>query len=322
MSANLGTASSGPGHCPGPEAIAAFIDGCLGRAERRRVVDHLAGCETCYESFAAAVQFLDEDREAEGEEAEVLEPPAGRWRPRRWVVLPLAAAAGLALLLASPLLRGWRTPPAAVPAADFAALIATGGDLSRISPEGWTEARERWPRFRGPGAATTGEQAAARMGALAVDLETALADGNRAQGAVAAGLLASELDPELFLLSEDLQDAYRDLVDALEASSSEGSIAPADLERELLDLFTDSELRYYGLGKWAEAGRLAAAAGNLEYFRSARVRRLGDRLDAETYSPEVKKALFDALTDLRSGAPSLADAALHFGDLAAVAGGA
>jgi hypothetical protein len=160
------------------------------------------------------------------------------------------------------------------------------------------------------------------MGALAVDLETALADGNRAQGAVAAGLLASELDPELFLLSEDLQDAYRDLVDALEASSSEGSNAPADLERELLELFTDSELRYYGLGKWAEAGRLAAAAGNLEYFRSARVRRLGDRLDAETYSPEVKKALFDALTDLRSGAPSLADAALHFGDLAAVAGGA
>lgn len=324
MNATPGAAVSTPGRCPGPETIAAFIDGCLGRAERRRVVEHLAGCETCYETFADAVRFLDEDRESEGEEAEVLEPPSGRWRPRLWMVLPLAAAAGLALVVAGPLLRGWRAPPAKVPAADYAGLIATGGDLSRISTESWTEPRERWPRFRGSGAATSGEQAAAaRMGVLAVDLEAALADGDRAQGAEAARRLAFELDSEVFLLSEDIQDAYGDLAEALEAGAAAGpTAAPADLERDLVEIFTDGELRYYGLGKWAEAGRLAAVAGNREYFRSARVRRLGGRLDADAYSKEVKKALLDALTDLRSGAPGLDDTASYFSDLVAVAGGA
>jgi len=40
--------------CAAEEEIAALIDGMVAAAERRRLVAHLAGCESCYAVFAGA----------------------------------------------------------------------------------------------------------------------------------------------------------------------------------------------------------------------------------------------------------------------------
>src|SRR5688500_15235651 len=47
--------------CPPLEDIAAFLDGTLSPEERARITEHLARCESCYEIFAGAVHFHEEE---------------------------------------------------------------------------------------------------------------------------------------------------------------------------------------------------------------------------------------------------------------------
>ena len=49
------------GGCPDLEQIAAFIDGKLEPRERDLVVEHLGGCDVCYEVFAGTVRFCREE---------------------------------------------------------------------------------------------------------------------------------------------------------------------------------------------------------------------------------------------------------------------
>jgi hypothetical protein len=46
------------GSCPTEEEIAAFFDCMAATGERRRIVAHLARCESCYEVFAGAARAL------------------------------------------------------------------------------------------------------------------------------------------------------------------------------------------------------------------------------------------------------------------------
>jgi hypothetical protein len=53
--------------CAAAEEIAAFIGGMVAAGERRRLVAHLAGCESCYAIFAGAAHVLSRLAEATGD---------------------------------------------------------------------------------------------------------------------------------------------------------------------------------------------------------------------------------------------------------------
>lgn len=75
------------GHCPTDEELAAFLDGVLPAKERARITAHLADCEDCYEIFAGAVHFQQE-------EGRIVPFPA---KTRSWKPWGIAAAAALAV---------------------------------------------------------------------------------------------------------------------------------------------------------------------------------------------------------------------------------
>src|SRR5919106_3086411 len=88
------------GPCPTDEDLAAFLDGTLSKADRERVIAHLANCETCYEIFVGSVHFLQDNPPAEAV-GEVLpfvsKKEGGGGGIRRW--LPAVAAAVLVAAL-------------------------------------------------------------------------------------------------------------------------------------------------------------------------------------------------------------------------------
>jgi hypothetical protein len=47
--------------CPDTEDIAAFLEGKLPADQRRRMLHHLAICHSCYEVFAGAARFLEDE---------------------------------------------------------------------------------------------------------------------------------------------------------------------------------------------------------------------------------------------------------------------
>ncbi len=74
------------------EDIARLIDGMVGEAERKRMLDHMADCESCLSVYSETIKFLEE----EGELKEVVElkpQNSGKLIPmRRRAWLSLAAA--------------------------------------------------------------------------------------------------------------------------------------------------------------------------------------------------------------------------------------
>src|SRR5690349_13654604 len=57
--------------CPPLEDIAAFLDGItLSPEERARITEHLARCESCYEVFAGAVHFQEEEGDSSAEDTD------------------------------------------------------------------------------------------------------------------------------------------------------------------------------------------------------------------------------------------------------------
>jgi len=67
------------GSCLEPEEIAEFVDKNVEEAERQRVMAHLADCQACYETFAAAVRLQETDEAPESVPAEKFEAQsAGR----------------------------------------------------------------------------------------------------------------------------------------------------------------------------------------------------------------------------------------------------
>jgi len=75
--------------CPAPETLAAFAEGHLHGAEAAAVVAHIDTCDECMRDVALAMQAVEEEARADGNDNVV--------RPRRW--LPWLAAAAAALIV-------------------------------------------------------------------------------------------------------------------------------------------------------------------------------------------------------------------------------
>lgn len=299
---------------PDPEVLAAFIDGRLRGDERRAVVEHLDRCADCYEAFAETVRFQGED-EPRGE---VVRPPRFAGRPWLWVAA--AAAVVLVAILALPILRMSPERPV-VTSPDGMELLLSSTALAREietgeSPGATAAIQPGWPEGFGFGGGLDRETAAFRVGVRLVDLRVALRDGDletarelvpELTGALGAAGVATDLDGQI--------EAAREAADAGDADALGRAVGSIEAAAEgLLDPFS------LAFGKWAEAGHLAAAAGNRELFLAPvfvefldglrerdlrepvgrRVEEIAARTRGELGPPEEMEALETLFSDLVS----------------------
>jgi hypothetical protein len=272
-------------HWPSDEELAAYIDGTLGKAESRRITEHLADCEECYAVYAETLQF---QLESEPEEEEKVVPfPKERWQPHpAWL-----AAAAAALLLV--VLGGWHVFQRALFGPAPKLVVA---DLAPPA-QGRPVAGLLWEHrvFRGLGEGETEfERQSFQTGALLVDFRLSAQAGDIKN--------ASETWHSIGRVVGDVyrKDGDRILKQAnqiSDASSLQRVAAVADeTEKELGDLLLIPE--YLDFGKWTEAGRVAALTGDASFFQSRKNRRFlayALRNREIEPSPEVRREL-EAIT--------------------------
>lgn len=302
---------------PSPENLAAFVDGRLSGEERRGVVAHLDACPDCYEVFAETVRFQGEEQPR----GQVLRPP--RLAAKRWLGWAAAAAAVVAVAIALPILRMEPERPAHTARAGGELVLSSEALVAELAAGGEgtpaAGAWEGWPQGLGFAGDLDRERVSFRAGVWLMDLSLAARDGHAGAAEVALAGLADVLEraeatPEL---SKELEAARRHLEDRdFEALGN----ATAGLEAGAEELLEPDRL---AIGKWAEAGRLAALAGNRSFFRSPAFAGFREELGARELSGPVRRALdrIDELTPAEAGPPEAMDElAAAFEVLVGVAG--
>lgn len=263
---------------PDLESLSAFVDGRLAGAERTRMIEHLARCDDCFEVVAETGEVQEELEEELEEEKTSL--PGGAFDPeprtvpdnvvlhpsawKRWAPAASALAAALVLAVFGAWQMGWLLGPD-LSVDTLASRLE--GSAERLDAEAW--GAQGWPKYRGEGSSVEEKRASFRAGVHAVDLQVALRVENRERATTAAKDLVDTLRdlPSV----GPLPGSYQQLVDWLDSDRSLPEIAEraAAVDDQLTGLTNDL---YYELGKWAEAGRLAALTGNREALRSSSLR--------------------------------------------------
>lgn len=256
------------------ELIAAFIDKRLSAEERTVFMRRLDEDEALYEVFSETVRFQDQQT---GRPATVLGHPRNR---ARWLV-PAVAAAVLAVAAAALLVPG-------LSERSYAETLVARGGLDTSPGGDWYA--PSWAVTRGIDAALPEADAAFRAGVLAMDLEVALG----LELSEDAFILTRQLESVLAGVdrSEGLQALYRRLGARLEAGApgDELSELAARADGLFVEQLPDLE-RAYRLGRWAEAGKLAARSGNRELLSSRSFGRDLRSLGRERWDPRVAAAL-------------------------------
>jgi len=322
--------------CLDPEDLAAFIDRRLPAAERRRVEEHLVDCPDCYEVFVSTVRFLEEEEEDGRTERDRGRIRHGPWPGRAGlrVILPLAATLVVAVGLWTAVRHGWLGGTGRFPASDE---MVAGLD-SAVLPTGRLDELVRdqgWPRTRGisspsdsfrvddlGGAAAFAPDTAFQLGALHTDLELALRRPDLDRGLPIQLIGRIERLLESSPSGELQSSSYAALKNRL-AKGDE----PIARVREDATALAEQVQRLVGeapyrLGAWAEAGRLAAAAGSVEQLRRGGVQGAGKRLDRTALPPALDAAVGRALdaADRGASADDLARAEAAFSELVALGG--
>lgn len=227
------------------ELIAAFIDKKLSGEERQAFMERLDKEEALYEVFVETVRFRDQES---GRGAEVVEHLAGR---RRWFV-PAAAAALLALAVTPLLIRNLSSK-------SYAEALVADGRLDEHLGEGWYE--QGWSEMRGVQPGRDEVETAFRLGVRVVDLEVALRTGNLGDALILIGRIHFQLGE--VDLSGPLRSSYSELQQRIEAGEgADSALALAETAETYVGDYLSGGDRFYQLGKWAEAGNLAARSGN------------------------------------------------------------
>ncbi|MFQ5349452.1 MAG: hypothetical protein ACE5EG_03295 [Thermoanaerobaculia bacterium] len=236
------------------EMIAAFIERRLSEEERRAFMKRLDDEEALYEVFVETVRYRDQEA---GGPATVIEHPASR---RRWG-RPATVAAVVSLAVATPVVL------LNLPGRRYAPRLVADGLLDTILEEGWYV--KRWSVTRGPGPGIGGLATAFRLGVRHVDLEVALGFGRSDDAAILATELGLLL--ESIALSEPLQVRYTEVGQL--AGEAERALRLAEQNEPLLVASLGDDAAAYELGKWTEAGVLAARSGNLDLLGARSYRR-------------------------------------------------
>lgn len=249
--------------CPTLEDLATFLDGKLAGKERSRVVSHLADCESCYAVFADAARLQLEDEE---QGASVVPFPRDRFPRWAW---PIAAMLALSTA-AIPLYLSYNRTPVIMSATILV------GPFDVLSEE---DLRDRlWLPVTRSGdkrGATVDAPAEFLVGAHLVDLRLALKQNDKEVSLDVLSFINAHMKSIGFVQEEAKS--------FLELHARVNNDRPP---RELLRQAEDTEARlterlsvppyfsFLAFGKWTEAGRLYAQAGNPEFFDNRENRRL------------------------------------------------
>lgn len=258
--------------CPPLEDIAAFLDGKLSEGERARIVAHLADCEACYAVFGGAARFQLEEEEKEEEETRprtgVAEAAAPVVRlPRRTVprwALPLAALLVLGLASIPLYFQASRMPQM------LSAELVDPAALKNVPTASvWNEDKRGDP----DSAALDTSPFEFLVGVHLVDLRFTLARGDLEETMNVLSRINGHMEALLFVQEQAsfYEKAVGDL-DQGKRTLSEVAEEAARVEAELTETYSE-ELPHLAFGKWAEAGRLSALAGNAAFFEDGDNRR-------------------------------------------------
>jgi hypothetical protein len=244
-----------------PEILAAFLEGRLAPAERADVLRIMSEHPEQYEVFADAAHL-----------ARML--GHGGVRPiRRWyVAIPALIAAGLAAVVLIPKLAdGDSLSPADLARRLDVVTVPGSGSLAMRLGDNWDQ--PGWSVTRGAEASLVPPAQAFRMGARATDVEIAI----RAQDTAALLLVGAELIQLAEAVDAGAAAAamYRQVIEAGVRGPSADRVEAAKALEALL-----GGSPWFDLGAWAEAARVAVAAGRLAFVQDRRpaLRQLISRL--------------------------------------------
>jgi hypothetical protein len=244
-----------------PEILAAFLEGKLGPTDRAEVLRIISEHPEEYEVFADAAYLT---RKLGG----------GTVKPiRRWqVVIPALIAAGLAAVVLIPKLADGDSLSPAYLARQLEVVTVPGsGSLAMRLGDNWDQ--PGWSVARGAEASLVAPAQAFRMGARATDVEIAI----RAQDTAALRLVGADLIQLAGAVDAGAAAAtmYRQVIDAGANGPSRDRVEAAEALEALL-----GGSPWFALGAWAEAVRVAVAAGRLTFVQDRRpvLKRLISRL--------------------------------------------
>lgn len=276
--------------CPDPERLAAFVDGELTGVERQEVVEHLAECSECHEVFVETVRFLEEEPDAAttvGETGRKVLP--GPWARSLRMVLVAAALLIVAVGVWSAVggsagLLGGSSPnlppaKALVAELDLHGRIPAQDELLQVPVPPVTRG-QGGPSSGSPDLAPVPQDVAFRLGAVIVDLEAALETGRDGTAVELTRGIERLLGAEVGF-SEHLVASYQDLRQQIEGDATAEDLAALSGEAAAL-VEERVGVETFRLGAFAEAGRLAAVAGDLRYFERRGLGRTLRRVTAST----------------------------------------
>jgi len=280
---------------PSDELLATYLDGSLSRSERRRVAEHVAACEDCYEIVSGVVDFQIREGDGSAEREPASEPASGLRPDRPWFSFDflLPRLVPVAAMLLAAFFGFWlyraqfpSGPPPELAAADLLANLA----IERLP----AEALGSRGGNRGPGEDVEHFE----LGVLLVDLHLACRLNAREALLRTLDDMARALAPSR--LDEDLVEHYR----GAGASLAGGAACPSDLlprlERWEEELTRRNRASFFlAYGKWTEAAYLAARAEDEGFFAAgSRGRKALDRLLGAT-GQELSPAIEPAAESLR-----------------------
>ena len=287
--------------CPPAETLALLPDGRASRKVRLALMAHLDTCAQCRMVMAYTGQY-----EASRDPEPIVRVDTRWWQflkaaPR----LSLAFGVLLAAALSTPFITAWLHNPAPgfghlSPDAIVSPLFENR-TVSSYSDQRWTGHTNSFLFGSGP----TRGQLAFRIGVQEVDFRVALEEGRREDASAALRTLRSlsRAAGDRALFSE----RWSAMEEALFGSASKERFVEelGLLDEELYAAFDPVAL---DLGRWTEAGRLAAASHHTRYFADPYFRAVLAELAELGVSQPVEQAL-DAIRTNTSPTPSEIDLA-------------
>jgi hypothetical protein len=232
------------------EELAAYADGRLDGERRAAVEARLARDEELYEMLVEAERFREEEEAGEASEQESRVFRLARPSRSQWLAV---AAAAVVVIMVRILFLASNVGVATFQVADLAQELAAGTDLDARFGAGWVDDTP-WTSWRGPE-----ESDALRLGARMVALDAALRASDRDAASILVARIRESLPPGT------TRRTYGDLGERL-AEADRGELLELAGRAEAY-LAEDLASPFFDLGRWAEAGRLAALAGDVEVLR-------------------------------------------------------
>ncbi len=244
--------------CPDSEELAALIDGTVAAHDRKRLLQHVEGCPTCFEVFSETARYRVETSERSASVVTFGAPTSGQSAPLHWRKWAFAAAAGLSVLMVGLFL--WLALPPVSP-------VPSGSGAPTVRATDTLDLQQLWPDVDLPRVSVFQPPAIAGFASAAA---------SEAQQMFRRGVYLTDLSLAVHL--GDVEGAKAALEQLMRVAGSEDSEWVADFETvrlrleeqpELLPmvtlvaagpLATEAANDPQRFGRWAELGRLASGA--------------------------------------------------------------